>query len=345
MAQIRSYTSAFEIVDYTQELNVVPNSWTLLGDMGLFQKEMLSTHTVTFEERDKSLALIGDQMRGAKPSANKDELRKIHSYPIPHFPDVDYVVPQDIQGKRAYGSATAAETLDGVIARKLERLKRNISITQEVARFKTLTTGNVYAPNGTITGNFFTDFGLTQLSVDFLLGTPGTDVLAKVESVIAAMQDTAVNGDVITQVVAFCSPEWFAKLISHAKVQTAYQYYTATDGQSILRNRAGNFGGMGALYREFYFGGIRFIEIRTSLGGVRLVPAGEATFVPLGTVDSFCSFFGPANKLDLVNTIAEESYAFMYKDPKGENMQIDTEFNVINIIRRPNLVIKGTTST
>ena len=344
MAQIRSYTNAFEIVDYTQEINVVPNSWTLLGDMGLFQKEMLSTHTVTFEERNKTLALISDQIRGAKPVANQDELRKIHSYPIPHFPDVDYIVPQDIQGKRAYGSATAAETLDGVIMRKLERLKRNISITQEVARFKTLTTGNVYAPSGSVTGNFYTDYGLTQVSVDFVLGTAGTDVLGKTESVIASMQDTAVNGDVITQVVAFCSPEWFAKFIAHAKVQTAYQYYTATDGQSILRNRAGNFGGLGALYREFYFGGVRFIEVRTSLGGVRLVPAGEVAFVPLGTVDSFCSFFGPANKLDLVNTIAEESYAFMYKDPKGENMQIDTEFNVINILRRPLLVVKGTTS-
>ena len=344
MAQVRSYTNAFEIVDYTEELNIVPNAWTLLGDMNLFQKEMLSTHTVTFEERDKSLALIGDQFRGAKPSANKDELRKIHAYSIPHFPDVDYIVPQDIQGKRAYGSATAAETLDGVVARKLERLKKNMSITQEVARFKTLTTGNIYAPNGTISGNFFTDFGLTQTSVDFVLGTAGTDVVAKAENVISVMQDTAVTGDVITEVIAFCSPEWFAKLIGHAKVQTAYQYYTATDGQSILRNRAGNFGGAGALYREFYFAGIRFIEVRTSLGGVRLIPAGEVVFVPLGTENAFTAFYGPANKLDLVNTIAEESYAFMYRDVKGENMQIDTEFNVINILRRPQLVIKGTTS-
>lgn len=344
MSLTRSYTNAFEIVDYTEELNIVPNSWTLLGDMGLFRKEMLSQHTVTFEERDKSLALIGDQFRGAKPSANKDELRKIHSYPIPHFPDVDYIVPQDIQGKRAYGSPTAAETLDGVVARKLERLKKNISITQEVARFKTLTTGNVYAPNGTITGNFFTDFGITQTSVDFVLSTPATDIVAKTELVIAAMQDGAVNGDVITQVVALCSPEWFAKLIAHAKVQTAYQYYTATEGQQILRNRAGNFAGMGALYREFQFAGVRFIEVRTSLGGQRLVPAGEVVFVPLGTEDAFAAYYGPCNKLDMVNTIAEESYAFMYRDVKGENLQIDTEFNVINILRRPALVIKGTTS-
>ena len=85
MPIIRSYTNAFEVVDYTKELAVVPNKWTLLNEVGLFQPEYLSTHTVTFEQQDHALALIGDQVRGSKPQANQDELRKIFSYAIPHF--------------------------------------------------------------------------------------------------------------------------------------------------------------------------------------------------------------------------------------------------------------------
>jgi hypothetical protein len=345
MPTIRSFANSFDVVDWTEELSIVPNSWTLLGDMGVFKEEFLTQHTVTFEERDRTIGLIGDQYRGQKPSANKDELRKIHSYPIPHFPYVDYITPQDIQGKRAYGSMNV-ETKDAVMMRKLERIRKNMDATKEVSRFKTLTTGNVYAPNGTISGNFFTDFGVTQTSVDFVLGTAGTDISAKCEAITSAMQDNANSGDVISGVVAFCSPTWFAKLIAHAKVQTAYQYYTATEGQSILRNRAGQVSGTnnGGLYREFFFGGIRFIEVRTVLGGQTLIPTGEAVAIPVGQMDAFTSFYSPANKLSLVNTVAESGYVFSYQDPRDENITIDTEFNMINVLRRPALVCKITSS-
>jgi hypothetical protein len=341
MATIRSYTNAFEVVDVTQELQLIPNSWTLLNDSGLFSEEFLSTNTVTFEEQSQTLGLIGDQFRGAKPQANKDDNRKIRSYPIGHWPVVDAIKPEDIQGKRAYGSTDMAETEAAVLARKMERIRRNMDITMEVGRFSTLTTLNLYAPNGTIVGNLATDFGITQKSVDFVLGTAGTDVVAKVEEVIAHMQDNANTGDVITGIIAYCSPEWFAKLIAHAKIQTAYQYFSATEGQMIQRNRAG---GNNGLYREFTYAGIRFIEVRTVLAGQRLIPAGEVVFVPTGTTDTFMSYFGPANKLDFTNTIAERGYLWTYRDPKGNGIDIDGEFNVTHVIRRPQLVVKGTTS-
>ena len=339
MATTRSYTNAFEVVDYTQELQIVPTSWTLLNDSGLFSEEFLSTNTVTFEEQAQTLGLIGDQFRGAKPQANKDDNRKIRSYPIAHFPIVDAVKPEDIQGKRAYGNTDQAETEAAVIARKLQRIRKNMDITMEVGRFATLTTGNLYAPNGTISGNLFTDVGITPKSVNFVLGTAGTDVVAKVEEVIAHMQDNANTGDVITGVIAYCSPTWFAALISHAKIVDAYKYFSATEGQMIQRNRAG---GNNGLYREFTYAGIRFVEVRTVLAGQTLVPAGEVVFVPTGTSDTFVSYFGPANRLDFVNTQAERGYVWTWKDPKGTGIDIDGEFNVTHIARRPNLIVKGT---
>jgi hypothetical protein len=337
----RSYTNAFEVTDYTQELQLIPNSWTLLNDSGLFSEEFLTTNTVTFEEQSQSLGLIGDQFRGAKPQANKDDTRKIRSYPIAHFPIVDSVKPEDIQGKRAYGSKDSAETEAAVIARKMERIRRNMDISLEVGRFSVLTTGNAYSPNGTIAGNYFTDFGITQTSVDFVLGTATTDIVAKVETIIASMQDNANTGDVITSVVGYCSPEFFAKFIAHAKIQTAYQYYSATEGQMIQRNRAG---GNNGLYREFSYAGVRLIETRTVLAGQRLIPAGEAVFVPTGTLDSFTSFFGPMNRLDFVNTVAERAYLMTYRDPKGQGIDIDGEFNVNHVLRRPALVVKAFSS-
>lgn len=346
MPIVRSYGNAFELQDYTMELAIVPNSWSLLADVGLFSEESLSTHTVTFEEQNQTLGLIPDQFRGAKPVANKDDTRKIHAYNVSHFPMTDAIRPQDVQSKRAFGSATLAETEAAVLARKMERIRRNYDVTMEVSRFHALTTGGIYGPNSTNTGNFFTATGVTQTSVDFVLGTAGTDIVAKCEAVIAAMQDNANTGDVITGVVAYASPEFFAKFIAHAKCQTAYQYYTATEGQLIQRNRAGSAGpnNISGLYREFSFGGIRFIEVRTVLAGQRLVPVGECVFVPTGTTDTFVTYFSPANKMDYVNTLAEKAYLWTYRSPKGESIDIEAESNWINVLRRPALVVKGTTS-
>ena len=338
----RSYANAFEVNDYTQELAIVPNSWTLLSDSGLFADEFLTTRTVTFDQVDNTLGLISDQQWGAKPQANKDDVRKIHSWAIPHFPVVDALLPSDIQGVRAYGNQNQAMTEAEALARKITRIRKNYDVTKEVAAFKTLTTGTAYAPNGTVVTNFFSDMGITQTAVDFVLGTPGTDVIGKVETVVAAMQDNAQTGDVITSVIGYASPEFFAKLIAHAKIQAAYTYYSATAGQEILRNRAG--GMESGLYRQFVFGGIRFIEVRTILAGQRLVPANECVFVPTGTSDSFVRYHAPANKLGFVNTIAEAAYLWTTRDAKGERIEIDAESNFLTTLRRPQLVIKGSTS-
>lgn len=338
----RSYSNAFEVVDYTEDLVIVPNQWSLLNEAGLFAEESVSTFTVTFEEIDKTLGLISDQVRGSKPKANQDYTRKIRSYSVPHFPIVDAVRPQDVQGKRAYGSQNV-ETTDAVIARKVERIRASMDATKEVARWATLANGDIYAPNGTIVGNYYTDFGVTRKTVSFALGTGTTDVVAKVEEVIAFMQDNQFSGDVITNVIGYASPQFFAALIAHPKVQAAYQYYTATTGQEILRNRAGHTAGAaGGLYRRFDFGGITFIEVRNQLAGQKFVADNTVIFVPQGTQDTFVTYFAPANRFDYVNTLGEKGYMWTFRDQKGEAIDIEAETNFINVLRRPQLVVGGT---
>lgn len=339
MPLVRSYTNNFEVVDYTLEIQNIPQVNTLLADVGLFQEEFLATHTVTFEEQNGTIGLVGDVARGAKPQANSGEIRKIRSYPMARFALADAILPQDIQGKRAYGSGDAAETEAAVLMRKMERAMRNYAATLEAARFSTITTGAIYAPNGTIAGNFFTDFGVTQKVVDFDLTVGTTDVVAKCEEVIAHIQDTASASDVVTGVIGYCSPEFFAALIAHAKVQSAYTYYSATEGQSILRNRAGN---NMSLNRQFVFAGITFIEARLVFAGNRAIPVDEAVFVPVGTQDAFVTAYGPMDRLDFVNTTAERIYALSYRDPKGTSVDLDFESNFINVLKKPALVVKGT---
>lgn len=333
----RSYTNAFEVVDYTQELLVVPNQWSLLNEAGLFQEESLTTFTATFEEINKSIGLVSDQVRGFKPQANQDYTRKIRSYNIPYFPITDYVLPQDVQGKRAYGSNNA-ETKDAVIARKIERMQASMDATKEIARWATLANGDIYSPSGVVVGNFYTDFGVSRKTVSFALGVGTTDITAKIEEVIAHMQDNAFTGDIITGVVAYCSPQFFSALISHPKVTAAYQYYSST--QEILRQRAGGSG----LNRRFEHGGMTFIEVRNQLAGTKFVADNTAIFVPMGTRDTFVSYYAPANRFGYENTIAEKGYVWTFADQKGEKIEIEGEFSMLNALRRPQLVVGGTVS-
>jgi hypothetical protein len=335
--QTRSFEKPFELVDYTQELLLVPNQWGLINELGLFSEEPVSQHSVTVESSEGTLGLVTDQVRGARNTMNKNDTRSLRSFPIPHFPLDDAVKPEDVQGKRAYGSPDQAETEAAVIARKLERIRMNHAVTLEAARAYAITAGAIYAPNGTVAGSFYTDFGITRKSIDFVLGTTTTDLNAKSEEGIAHIQDTIQSGEVVSNIIVLCSPAFFGKLINHATIKESYKYYTST--QEPLRNRLGS-----GVYRRFVHGGVEYIEYRGSYNGVALIPAGEAYMLPQGTSDMFLTYFSPANKFSHVNTLGEQAYVFTYKDPTDTQIQIQSESNFLNLIRRPQAVVKLLTS-
>jgi hypothetical protein len=251
--QIRSFDKPFELVDYTEEIVSIPNTWGLINEMNIFRNESVSQHSITVESTAGTLGLITDQVRGAKNLVSKDDNRTLRSFAIPHFPLDDAVTPQDLQGKRAYGSPDAAETEAAVIARKLARIRMNHAVTLEAARAYALTTGAIYAPNATVAANYYTDFGVTRKEVDYVLGTAGTEIIAKSEEALAHIQDNVLTGEVVNNVVVLCSPTFFAKLIIHATVKEAYKYYTST--QQPLRDRLGS-----GVYRRFDHGSITYIE-------------------------------------------------------------------------------------
>lgn len=329
---IRSFDKPFEVVDLTEELNLIPNTWGLINELGIFSEESVSQHTITLESTSGTLSVIGDTVRGARNLVNKDDTRSIYTFPIPHFPLDDYVTPSDLQGKRAYGS-DAADTEAAVIARKLERIRKNHAVTLEAARAYALTTGAIYAPNGTVVDNYYTTFGITRTEVDFVLGTPTTNIVAKIETAIAAIQDNQLSGEVISNVVVLCSPTFFAKLIAHANVVAAYTYYSSI--QEPLRNRLGS-----GIYRRFSHGGADFIEYRGSYNGTPLIPVGDAYALPMGTTETFKSYFSPANKFSHVNTLGMPVYTFQYKDAKDEAISLQSESNHLALVRRPQTVLR-----
>lgn len=341
MALGQSQTSQFKLEDRTSEYLLLPQTWTLLGDSGLFQEEFLSTNTVSFEARSGTLAVVKDQVRGSKPQTVSNDVRTLRTYSTSYHPLTDALYPQDIAGVTRPGSmGQQLDTKDAALLRKMEKVRKSFDMTLELARWRTLGTGTAWAPNSTVSENFYTDAGVSRNEVDFVFGTSTTEIVQKCEAIIAGFQSAATEGQVIQRVIGYASPTFFKKLIAHAKVQTAYTYYAATEGQSILRNRAG---GMG-LYRRFSFAGIDFIEVSQSYGGTAFVTDGDCVFVAQDDMGSFVTVYSPASRFGYVNTIAERGYVWTFEDPRMTEITIEAEMSMLNILRNPGFVARGYSS-
>ncbi len=337
MPQVRSFTNPFETTDFTRAINVIPNEWNMTQTMGLWTEESVTEDLFALYIENHTLGLIKDQPRGGKNNVNRDDLRKLISFLVPHYPVDDYLTPKDVRGKIAYGSSDAKvkETWQDALGRKLKRMRRLHSDTLEFARMKAITTGTVWSPNGTAAANYYTDFGVTRTEVNFQLNSGATEVVAKNEQVIAGIQDNIMNGQTMTDIVGLVSPEFFSAYVTQAGVKDAYRYFSSSPNP--LRDRLGS--GKG---RIFDHAGLILIEYRgTAANGERFIPAGDAYFFPLGTDDMFVTYYAPAEKFADMNTLGEKMYAWVYPDEKDEKITIQTESNFLNLIRRPQAIIRG----
>lgn len=341
MAIVRSYDNNFSFVDRTPEIMLIPNSWDIINQLNIFPSvpEGVMSHSITVEKITEDGATIVDLVRGSRPNVSKDFTRQVYSFPIPYYAFDDHIGPQDIQGRTAYGTNDQAENVAAAVARKLKRIKRSWAWEREVARAKVLTAGTVYAPNGTVSIDYYSAFGITRLETDCLLGTAGTDIAAKVETAIASITDNLQSGDnPIEGFVGLASPVFFAKLIAHSKVTNAYQYYSSN--YELLRDRLPSALNLPKGTRTFFYQGVLFIEYRGTYNGTALIPSGDCYVVPQGRTDAFASYAGPALKMDLVNTMGVELYVFEYTSPKGDGIDFESESSTIDCLRKPQAVVR-----
>jgi hypothetical protein len=200
----------------------------------MWNEEFLTTRTVTFEERGGHLFIVKDQVPGAAPQTTGNDLRKLHSYPMSHHPFMDALLPQDIATVLRPGAlAPELDSKDRALMVKMERIRKSYDRTINFARFRTIANGDIWAPNGTIAGNFYTDFNITRQNVNFDLATATTDIIDKCQQVISNFQSQATEGQEIQRVVAYCSPGFFSAFIAHPKVQAAYNLYAVAAPQQI----------------------------------------------------------------------------------------------------------------
>jgi len=334
------YTN-FEYNDFTDELVLIPNQWGLITNLGLFAEKSTTQQVLQFDESSKTLTLIPDQKRGQRKQLSKRDYSKLHTVGIPHFPFDDVLRPEDIEGRRMPGESDTALSVARARTDVLERLRMSWADTMEYSRMQALM-GNVYNPNGTNdVQNWYTEMGVSQATEDFVLDTTTTDVRAKIASAIKKSQLAMQSGEMVSSYIVIASPEFFESLIAHPQVVEAYTYYSSST--EPLRRRLES--PLGAWYREFEFGGVRFIEYNgttTDEDGNTLpyVPANEAYLVPIGTRDTFVSYFAPPTRFGYLNTPGQSQYVWEWPDERGHDIEFESESNFIHMVRRPQAIVK-----
>ena len=323
----------YSLAEMTQAINILPNLYTRLGQIGLFRFEGVTQRSVVIEQREGVLSLLPSVPLGAPATVGTREQRSMRSFALPWIPHDDVVLPADIQGMPALGVSDAADPLVDVMNRKLTLMRRKHAQTREYMEMNALR-GIVKDGAGSTLYNYFTEFGLDQISIDFVFGTAGTNIQGKVRTVLRRIEDNLL-GETMTTAHALVSSEFFDKLISHPKTEEAYIFFSATGGQPLRED----------MRRAFPFAGILVEEYNGSVTlssgtAERLIPAGEGIAFPLGTFDTFTTYGGPANLLETANTVGLPLYARQMMDNKGRWIDLMTEASILPVNKRPRLAIR-----
>ncbi|UYP67600.1 major capsid protein [Thalassobacter stenotrophicus] len=323
----------YSLAEMTQAINILPNLYTRLGQIGLFRFEGVTQRSVVIEQREGVLSLLPSVPLGAPATVGTREQRSMRSFALPWIPHDDVILPADIQGMPALGVSDAADPLVEVMNRKLTLMRRKHAQTREYMEMNALR-GIVKDGAGTTLYNYFTEFGLEPIEVDFVFGTAGTNIQSKVRSILRAIEDNLL-GETMTTAHALISSEFFDKLISHPKTEEAYKYFSANGGQPLREDMRRAFPFAGMLFEE-YNGSVTLSNGTTE----RLIPAGEGIAFPLGTFDTFTTYGGPANLLETANTVGLPLYARQQIDSKGRWIDLMTEASTLPVNKRPRLAIR-----
>jgi len=323
----------FSMASLTAAINLLPNRYGRLEQLGLFPARPVRTRQIVVEERNGALNLLPTQTVGGPATLNIRDKRKLRSFVVPHVPLDDVVLPEEVQGVRAFGLETEMESVASVLSYHLQSMRNKHAITLEQLRMGALK-GVILDADGSVLHNLYADFEIPAKTVNFALNVDTTNVRNKCVEIIGHIEEN-LRGEFMTGVRCLCSPEFFEKLVGHAKVEKAYENYA-----------------QGAMLRDdvrtgFAFGGVVFEEYRgqaSNVAGsvVRFIAAGEAHCFPLGTIDTFGTYFAPADFNETVNTLGEPIYAKQEPRKFERGTDLHTQSNPLPMCHRPGVLVKLT---
>lgn len=332
---------AFSVRELTIAVDKLPYAPGRLGKLNLFRNAPATSQMAIVEERHGKLSLLSAQPRGSQDQqAYGSARRKVRAFNIPHVPQWDAVLASDLEGKRAFGSTDQLEVFSEILNDRFTAMKNNHEVTHEYHRIGAIKGVVLDADGSTELVNWFTEFGISELEVEFNkydAGTlddadPAADWKTLSQTVIRHIRN-GLGATPFKGVHALCGDNFFDALISHATVRRAYERWQ--DGQIFRESQIGE-------GNVFSFAGIDWENYRGSIGAVDFIDTDSCRFFPTGTSDIFLEIPAPADFVETVNSRGMMMYAKQERMKWDKGIELHTQSNVLYMCTRPTVLVKGT---
>lgn len=339
-------TFPFSAQEIAQAVNRVPNQYGLLRELGLFPVRGVATTLVRIDVQDGQISVLPARPRGADPTQADRGSDRALFVELPSFPHQDTLTPDDLQDilrvvNGELRTESLAEAMERII---LNPIRRKHDLTLEWLRIGALK-GLITDGGGATLYNLYDEFGINKKSVDFVLGTDTTDVIAKCSEVISHVREN-LKGETMNRVAAVVSSEWFNKFVQHPLVEKYWLNHQSAMAlaQGQRTERGGQYG------REFEFQGVVFREYIGSAplatgSSARLIAANAGHAYPEGTSqETHVTFAGPPYDIRQVNQPGGAIHVSLEPLDHGRGIEVLTESCPLPIWKRPEVLVDITTS-
>ena len=202
----------FTLSSLTAAINVGPHVPTLIGDSGLFSEEGVTTTTVQIEKQGSKLILVPSQERGGNGVVINADKRELIPFNTVHLPERATILADEVQGLRAFGSETEAESVENYVNTRFAKMRKNLEVTLEYHRIGAIQGKVLDADGSTELVDLYAKFGLSKKTKSLVLGTAGTDVLSKVIEAVEMLEES-LGAEMYSGLTSYCSTGFFKKLV------------------------------------------------------------------------------------------------------------------------------------
>lgn len=323
---VNNVDDLFTVRSLTDAINQLPLVPGKAAALGLFVPKGIATDTPLIDVKQGRLVLVPNQSRDSEGVAVAGGDRGGIPVKCAHLPVTGSILPNEIQGVRAFGQeATEAglEAQASVINDRLGDMKNSLDATEEYHLVGALR-GKVLDPSqgDPVLVDWFEKFGVVKRSVDVPLSAVGTDVRKYCFDAKRA-GEPHITGAMVTGWMAFCGKDWFDGFVGHKNVKDVFANYQ----ESADRNG-------GDVRSGFTFGGITFVEYNAKVSGKKFIPDDVAQVFPVGR-GLASLYYAPANYNEAVNTIGKPYYAKSEPRKMGKGWDLEAQKNPLAVFHFP----------
>ncbi len=329
MAHMNIFDSkAFDLVSMLNAIDRVEYRPNRLQSLNLTTQEPVRTTAVSIEKRKEgALKLVPTTPRATPLTRLNGEQRDLRSFETRRVGEFDKMYAHEIQNVRAFGSESELQQMQSEVARRLERLDADISLTEEHMLLGMIQ-GRVIDADGSLIYDWFDEWGVTEageVNFDFA-GRGESDIglfRQDCRDIKRRMRDNA-KGMTMTGVHALCGDEFYDSLVTHPAMQETYKYQEG----ARLRDQ---------ISETFTFGGITFENYRgTDDKSTVAIEADKARFFPTGARGLFLDVRAPGESFAVANQPGRRRYAQVIRDrDRDEWVQIEAKTYPLHVCTHP----------